>query len=808
MDYDNQGNVYAYGGVGPFELMKYDSTGALVWTYTSPFLYNLQYYGDFAVDRNSNNIYLVEGFNTGTGAQAVKINSSASQLATFGGNPQLREMWRIAIGKCNDNIIIAGGGTSSPSYQTCYLDTNLVATTPVQYIPTTDCCHDAGLLALDNYGNAYELTSRRSGDTIFNNTLVKLPVPALSPIIYRVPSYYATKEASSMLYYQSAGASSSNGFNGITTSGTFVYTYDGYVLKKWDGPTGNLLVYKRISYPQSGDSASIYWGGLSADDCGNLFLANDMYVQQYDANLNLVNTYTMPGSITDVNISNSGTLYVCGQGFLSAISPSNIINCQNSGTISLTATTINETCTTPGAATTVVSGGNPPYNIVWNTIPPQYGFNIFNVPAGVYIATITGSGCHSQAVQDTVTIGSAGGIMATSNSSNATCGNNDGTATCTVTAGNPPYSYLWSDGQTAQTATGLSVGVYTCIITDSIGCISTRTVNINSVNTVSLSYTTTPTVCNSNNGSATINATGGNAPYSYLWSNGQTTQTANNFASGICYCVVTDSVGCAQLQYITIVSSNPLSFSITTTPSNCVLNTGTATVVANNGIPPYSYSWSNGQDSVTATGLALGLVTCTVTDSNGCVETQSTIIPQYTYSTVTQSTLGNPHYICNTPFLLTGGSPAGGAYSGDGVSSNIFNPSVAGLGSHTITYSYTEPNGCVAYAYVTIFVVACSTVGINENNNLNNVTISPNPFTSQTTISFSEEHTSAGSATHTIIITDVLGKEIKTTILSGARNLIIEKGEMSNGIYFVRIETTDASTGSATNVVNRKIVVQ
>ncbi len=80
------------------------------------------------------------------------------------------------------------------------------------------------------------------------------------------------------------------------------------------------------------------------------------------------------------------------------------------------------------------------------------------------------------------------------------------------------------------------------------------------------------------------------------------------------------------------------------------------------------------------------------------------------------------------------------------------------------------------------------------------ITISPNPFTSQTTISFSEEqkHTS-------IKITDVLGKAIKTIHFTG-KQCTIEKGEMSNGIYFVQI--TDGSTSSPTNVVKRKIVVQ
>ncbi len=86
--------------------------------------------------------------------------------------------------------------------------------------------------------------------------------------------------------------------------------------------------------------------------------------------------------------------------------------------------------------------------------------------------------------------------------------------------------------------------------------------------------------------------------------------------------------------------------------------------------------------------------------------------------------------------------------------------------------------------------------GVSVTNNSSGITISPNPFTSKTTISFSEEqkHT-------TIKITDVLGKEIKTITFSG-KEYVIEKGEMERGIYFVRIEDEKK------NVVNKKIVVQ
>ncbi len=105
-------------------------------------------------------------------------------------------------------------------------------------------------------------------------------------------------------------------------------------------------------------------------------------------------------------------------------------------------------------------------------------------------------------------------------------------------------------------------------------------------------------------------------------------------------------------------------------------------------------------------------------------------------------------------------------------------------------------NGCVD----TSACVLITTVGINQLTSGNEISIYPNPFTSQITISFSEPQKNT-----TLKIMDVVGKEIKKVLFSGM-GLIIEKGEMQSGIYFVQITT---SAGSANeNVVNRKVVVE
>ncbi len=471
VDYDKYGNVYVYGGGGNLlQLNKYTSAGVLVWTYNS-FQNGAGYYGDFAIDISSGSIYLVEGFNFMSGANAVKLNPAGVQTAIFTGNSQFAEMWRIAFSRCTNNAVIAGGGTSSPTYQTCYLDTNLVNITPKQYIITNNCCHDVNCLALDNYGFCYQITNESSvGDGLYANALIKLPMPALTPDIYNVSTNYAWVEAGSNIF--SIGAS--NGYNGIATSNTNVYTYDGYALKKWKGANGAQLIYKRINFPAGGDSTQIYWGGLAADECDHLFIGDQDTIKQYDSSLVFVSSYKMNGDIYDVKLGNNGNLYSCGDGFVAQIQVL-LPPCNSSG-LDATITSQDVGCSSLGSASIVVSGGTPPYSITWNTNPPQTGAAIYNLEAGTYVVTVIDSSCIQHTRTDTVVINSTS-FSSQTTTKNVSCpAVADGAALIDNTGGTAPYTYKWSNGQSGtnlNSISGLAPGSYTVEITDNAGCKST-----------------------------------------------------------------------------------------------------------------------------------------------------------------------------------------------------------------------------------------------------------------------------------------------------------------------------------------------
>ena len=102
-------------------------------------------------------------------------------------------------------------------------------------------------------------------------------------------------------------------------------------------------------------------------------------------------------------------------------------------------------------------------------------------------------------------------------------GGSDGTVMANVSGGTAPYTYLWDNGQTTDSVYNLSAGDYNVTITDYNGCSSTSTATITEPIILTSSITSTNDVsCNGgSNGSAVVSASGGTAPYSYLWDNGQ-----------------------------------------------------------------------------------------------------------------------------------------------------------------------------------------------------------------------------------------------------------------------------------------------
>lgn len=266
------------------------------------------------------------------------------------------------------------------------------------------------------------------------------------------------------------------------------------------------------------------------------------------------------------------------------------------------------------------NGGTPGYTFLWSNGTTDQ--SITGLGSGTFTVSVTDiNGCTSSC-NGTRNSGSSAVIFTTSNSPatcNAAC--NGSGSVINVLGGTPPYNYLWSNGNTNINATDLCGGVYTVTVTDNSGCSSSASITINEPSAISITFSNIVNVaCNGGvNGQAKINTTGGTPSYNYLWSNSSTNQTATGLSAGTYTVTVTDQNGCTISDNVIINQSGALTYQQNQTDVLCFGQlTGTATVTPSGGTIPYTYLWSNSQTSQTATGLASGNYTVIISDNNGC----------------------------------------------------------------------------------------------------------------------------------------------------------------------------------------------
>jgi gliding motility-associated-like protein len=287
-----------------------------------------------------------------------------------------------------------------------------------------------------------------------------------------------------------------------------------------------------------------------------------------------------------------------------------------------------------GTATVSATGGNGTYTYVWNTTPAQTTQTASNLSAGTTIVTVTdGNGCF-----DTAQVQITGQVVMTIGftTNDVSCNNgNDGDATVNITNGNAPFTYIWSDGQSTQTATGLTVGTIVCNISDAIGCLGIDSTIINEPTALVTTMDSVSLLCfEDSTGSAYVTVSGGTSTYTYLWdanANNQTTDTASNLMAGIYFVTITDANGCTNVDSITVTQPAALVLSLGATAVTCSGgNNGLAYVVASGGTNPYYYTWDDGGNQLTDTAFNLSSnnYLVSVTDANGCEPTDTIFVPE------------------------------------------------------------------------------------------------------------------------------------------------------------------------------------
>ena len=273
-----------------------------------------------------------------------------------------------------------------------------------------------------------------------------------------------------------------------------------------------------------------------------------------------------------------------------------------------------------GSITLTNISGQPPFNIIWNTGSTNQ--SITNLYAGTYSVTVTNA-LNCSTVQ-TYLVNQPEELQAISNINNVLCyGENSGSISITTTGGIPPYSYIWSNGQTNHTATNLSTGYYAVTIIDANNCSKVLTnlfvnqpsqplnIILDSIKHVSC--------YGINDGNIKVNANGGTPPYSYHWSNGQTGNYIVNLYANTYYLTVKDANNCSIIDSFKITQPEPLKLIITHKKPYCYLsNDGSILVSLIGGREPYKYFWDNSDTSNIRENLTPGEYKLTVVDANKC----------------------------------------------------------------------------------------------------------------------------------------------------------------------------------------------
>jgi len=377
---------------------------------------------------------------------------------------------------------------------------------------------------------------------------------------------------------------------------------------------------------------------------------------------------------------------------------------------------------TTGNATVevVASGGQAPYSYQW--------------PNGATTAQVTGLplGTHKLTVMDSffckkeieVTVVSNPAITITTEAiQHVSCyDGNNGSIEVSVSGGVPKsgqqdfYKYSWTGPQIGEQDTlsklsSLKKGFYTLTVTDWFGCSTWKDFLItqpDSIKIESVESLTKNTSCyGKQDGSLTVQVTGGVEPYNYLWEDGTTTSERKNmFADTLYKVLITDGNKCEKTAFFSVSQPDELIASISQqTEVSCFGATnGTASVVALGGTFPYTYSWSDGNNQTTSTAsdLPAGDYIVTVTDTNLCVDTVQVTITGPDMLTVQMVSKENVVCYGDSSGKVTVVATGGNAPYVYNWSNGLFGATISGLPAGGYTVSAIDNKGCVSSAQIAI----------------------------------------------------------------------------------------------------------
>ena len=352
-----------------------------------------------------------------------------------------------------------------------------------------------------------------------------------------------------------------------------------------------------------------------------------------------------------------------------------------------------------GTVTLAITGGDSTdYSINW------YGKDTTALNQGWHNYSITdNSGC---IVSDSISIDEPSSIIITSLISNISCANSsDGAINIFVNGGTGGYSYSWTGpngfSSSNEDITNLISGDYSVIVKDSNLCEAFNTITIDSVPILSITLDSNfpQTSCSPHNGSINISVSGGTGTYSYLWSNGDTTEDITNLNADTFILSLNDINNCSVIEtfiidsqtipiLVLLDSSNYNGYSISCNSNN----DGYVAVNSSGGSGNLSLLWDNGSSADTIFNLVDGTYGITVSDTAGCFTYETITIHEplaiSAYRQQSQGSCTSQNQNIGISLVITGGTPAYTEDWGVGV-----NPDSLIMNTQ-YTYTIIDTNNC------------------------------------------------------------------------------------------------------------------
>jgi len=436
-------------------------------------------------------------------------------------------------------------------------------------------------------------------------------------------------------------------------------------------------------------------------------LTNTAY---WSADLGTVSYFESDGTTPVVDATALGVgSYVIEADNLGCVSSANLtvsVSCACSAVASISLTGANTICggICSEISITVGSGiGN--YNVLYTD--GTTNFNLNNVAAGTFPIQVCPTLTATYTIQSVEDIGNdcfgvfSGSAAITVNPLPIVSAGPDQTICAgdqVTLIGSGASSYSWDNGVTDGVSFTPSIGVntYTVTGTDANGCIGTDMLSVTST-PISLSVLRTNVTCNGgDDGAIDINFNSAGAPYTFQWSNGETTQNLQNLSAGLYSLTINSAIGCDTTIQVSINQPPPLQTNIDITNTLCGNQDGTvALVIINPYNQPYTTTWSNGDVGLLADSLSSGSINAIITDAIGCLFYDAAMIGSSGGATVNISSVTN----VSCPGVNDGAisldvTTQNPPYTVNWISGQS-TQQISGLGSGVYEYLVEDQSGCL-----------------------------------------------------------------------------------------------------------------